>query len=99
MDVCFSKSSRGQWKSFGGLISFQSAGKISDFSNADVAVDQYHRFQVSSSLQNWHVRNICMPHYFYDHPQYDLCDVLGLVFSGGCMYSSWQTWEWMLTGF
>ena len=26
---------------------FDSAGKISDFSNADVAVDQYHRFEVA----------------------------------------------------
>jgi len=32
-------------KSF--FFHFDSVGKISDFSNADVAVDQYHRFEVA----------------------------------------------------
>lgn len=31
----------------GFVIHFRSVGKISDFSNADVAVDQYHRFEVA----------------------------------------------------
>lgn len=30
---------------------FLSAGKIGDFSNADVAVDQYHRYEVSSAFK------------------------------------------------
>lgn len=30
------------------LIILSSAGKVIDFSNADVAVDQYHRFDVLS---------------------------------------------------
>lgn len=29
---------------------FPCAGKIIDFSNTDVAVDQYHRFEVSATL-------------------------------------------------
>jgi hypothetical protein len=78
-------------ESFRDFFFFSILGKISDFSNADVAVDQYHRFQVSRSLQEWRMYNIWhVPNYFYDR--------LGLLFFRR-MYSSWQTWEWMLTGF
>jgi len=55
----------------------QFVGKISDFSNADVAVDQYHRFKVSSSLQEWHICNIC-------HVPIIFMMVLDFCFSGGC---------------
>jgi hypothetical protein len=39
---------------FGVWSVFSFAGKVVDFSNADVAVDQYHRFEVSlpKSTQN-----------------------------------------------
>jgi hypothetical protein len=41
------------------LLLFLYAGKISDFSNADVAVDQYHRFEVSTALFSRSTAYIC----------------------------------------
>ena len=37
-------------------------GKIIDGSNADVAVDQYHRYPVSDDLHNWSFSNNKFPH-------------------------------------
>lgn len=62
----------GSWTQF--FFHFHFVGKISDFSNADVAVDQYHRFEVAIYC-HFQGTGMCAPA-SAPHDVYDLC--LGL---------------------